>query len=100
MMDGTNGIYAIFCVTVQSLHARQAAGAGMTASSIPTCLYSKVTMIDRKLGHLSSVYCVTYDRTGDFIITVSAISVRVCEREREISSPVFGDQARLIFFLQ
>ena len=43
----------------------------MAASSIPTSLYSKVTMIDRKLGHLSSVYCVTYDRTGDFIITVS-----------------------------
>ena len=43
----------------------------MSESSIPISLYSKMKMIDRKLGHLSSVYCVTYDRTGEFIITVS-----------------------------
>lgn len=51
---------------VQAFHARTASGA---CSTVPSSMYSKVTMHDRKLGHLSAVYCVSYDRTGNYIFT-------------------------------
>ncbi|XP_025097468.1 PH-interacting protein-like isoform X2 [Pomacea canaliculata] len=51
---------------VQTLHARTASG---VAGSLTVSLYSKLVMHDRKLGHLSAVYCVTYDRTGRYIFT-------------------------------
>ncbi|XP_046581352.1 bromodomain and WD repeat-containing protein 3-like [Haliotis rubra] len=31
--------------------------------------YSHVSLHDRKLGHLSAVYCVSFDRTGQYIFT-------------------------------
>ncbi|XP_013385977.1 bromodomain and WD repeat-containing protein 3 [Lingula anatina] len=37
--------------------------------AVPDKLYSKFNMYSRILGHLSAVYCVAFDRTGDFIFT-------------------------------
>ncbi|KAL9871562.1 bromodomain and WD repeat-containing protein 3 isoform X1 [Glossina fuscipes] len=36
---------------------------------VPTGLYSKTKLLRRTVGHLSSVYCVLFDRTGRYIIT-------------------------------
>ncbi|XP_054726598.1 bromodomain and WD repeat-containing protein 3 [Anastrepha obliqua] len=36
---------------------------------VPTSLYSKTKLLKRTVGHLSSVYCVLFDRTGRYIIT-------------------------------
>ncbi|XP_013108682.2 bromodomain and WD repeat-containing protein 3 [Stomoxys calcitrans] len=36
---------------------------------VPTSLFSKTKLLRRTVGHLSSVYCVLFDRTGHYIIT-------------------------------
>ncbi|XP_046806773.1 bromodomain and WD repeat-containing protein 3 isoform X1 [Lucilia cuprina] len=36
---------------------------------VPTSLYGKTKLLRRTVGHLSSVYCVLFDRTGHYIIT-------------------------------
>ncbi|XP_037956286.1 bromodomain and WD repeat-containing protein 3-like isoform X1 [Teleopsis dalmanni] len=36
---------------------------------VPTSLYGKTKLLRRTVGHLSSVYCVLFDRTGRYIIT-------------------------------
>ncbi|XP_017866897.1 PREDICTED: PH-interacting protein isoform X2 [Drosophila arizonae] len=36
---------------------------------VPTDLYRKTKLLRRTIGHLSSVYCVLFDRTGRYIIT-------------------------------
>ncbi|XP_026845404.1 bromodomain and WD repeat-containing protein 3 isoform X2 [Drosophila persimilis] len=36
---------------------------------VPTELYKKTILLRRTVGHLSSVYCVLFDRTGRYIIT-------------------------------
>ncbi|XP_064554592.1 bromodomain and WD repeat-containing protein 3 isoform X2 [Drosophila montana] len=36
---------------------------------VPTDLYRKTKLLRRTVGHLSSVYCVLFDRTGRYIIT-------------------------------
>ncbi|XP_075144837.1 bromodomain and WD repeat-containing protein [Haematobia irritans] len=36
---------------------------------VPTTLFSKTNLLRRTVGHLSSVYCVLFDRTGHYIIT-------------------------------
>ena len=33
-------------------------------------MYENIKLHSRKLGHLSAVYCVLYDRTGEAIFTV------------------------------
>jgi len=35
-------------------------------------MYSKMSQLLRCLGHLSAVYCVLFDRSGNYIITVSS----------------------------
>lgn len=38
---------------------------------IPTCMYDRMQQHSRKLGHLSSVYCLLFDRTGQYIFTAA-----------------------------
>ncbi|CAG5116902.1 unnamed protein product [Candidula unifasciata] len=38
-------------------------------SVVPTSIFSRFSMHGRKLGHLSAVYCVLFDRTGSCIFT-------------------------------
>ncbi|RWS17105.1 bromodomain and WD repeat-containing protein 3-like protein [Dinothrombium tinctorium] len=54
---------------VSTLIARQNNGPSTINHTIPTKLYSKQQMHKRQLGHLSSVYCITFDRSGKYIIT-------------------------------
>lgn len=53
----------------QVLMAREISGPSSRMHSFPHRLYSRKQMYRRLLGHLSSVYCVLFDRSGKYIIT-------------------------------
>lgn len=61
--------YLLFLVDV--LTSRECCGHQNINKSISSKFYSKQQMHKRYLGHLSSVYCVAFDRTGKYIFTVS-----------------------------
>ncbi|XP_063812654.1 bromodomain and WD repeat-containing protein 1 isoform X2 [Pseudophryne corroboree] len=56
---------------VNVLHGRERTGSMRFTSAFPVSMYQKIKMQKRILGHLSSVYCVAFDRTGQRIITGS-----------------------------
>ncbi|KAM4701838.1 bromodomain and WD repeat-containing protein 1 [Discoglossus pictus] len=56
---------------VEVHHGKHLTGAVRFNSVCPINLYQKIKMHRRILGHLSSVYCVTFDRTGQRIFTGS-----------------------------
>ncbi|XP_043557145.1 bromodomain and WD repeat-containing protein 1 isoform X2 [Chiloscyllium plagiosum] len=56
---------------VEIVRGRQLTGSGHFGSIFPTCAYQHIKMHRRILGHLSSVYCVAFDRTGHRIFTGS-----------------------------
>lgn len=51
--------------------ARQATGTARFSQALPSSSYQYMKIHKRILGHLSSVYCVAFDRTGRRIFTVS-----------------------------
>ncbi|XP_067841033.1 PH-interacting protein isoform X2 [Heptranchias perlo] len=56
---------------VDTIRARQLTGSFRLSQLVPTAVYLHMKMHKRILGHLSSVYCVTFDRTGRRIFTGS-----------------------------
>ncbi|XP_038655222.1 PH-interacting protein isoform X1 [Scyliorhinus canicula] len=56
---------------VDTIRARQLTGSLRLSQLVPTAVYLHMKMHKRILGHLSSVYCVTFDRTGRRIFTGS-----------------------------
>ena len=56
---------------VSVLFGRESSGPIPRKQAIPTSFYSKQELLRRTLGHLSAVYCVLFDRSGRYIITVS-----------------------------
>ena len=59
-----------FLIVVNLVHGYSISG-GLNGKHIRSnSLYSKLAQMTRALGHLSAVYCVAFDRTGQFIITV------------------------------
>ncbi|NXK98393.1 BRWD3 protein, partial [Formicarius rufipectus] len=56
---------------VHILSARQLTGCGRFSHLFPTCTYQQMKMHKRILGHLSSVYCIAFDRSGRRIFTGS-----------------------------
>ena len=62
--------------------ARQTTGSARFGHAQPTSGYSCLKLHRRILGHLSSVYCVAFDRTGRRIFTVRLASniMRTCDR--------------------
>ncbi|KFU91732.1 Bromodomain and WD repeat-containing protein 1, partial [Chaetura pelagica] len=56
---------------VEVHRAKQLTGYAKFSTSFPGCMYQHVKMHRRILGHLSSVYCVAFDRTGHRIFTGS-----------------------------
>ena len=52
------------------LQGYQMSGSVRVSNVLPSCAYNKISMHGRKLGHLSAVYCVLFDRTGNYIFTV------------------------------
>lgn len=55
------------------IFGRESSGPITRKLAIPTSFYSKQSLLRRTLGHLSAVYCVLFDRSGKYIITVSII---------------------------
>lgn len=53
------------------LYGRQSSGPLFRRQAVQTSFYSKVGLLRQTLGHLSAVYCVLFDRTGKYIVTVS-----------------------------
>ncbi|XP_033739931.1 PH-interacting protein-like [Pecten maximus] len=49
--------------------AREITGQSRMDLICPIFIFTKVSMHARKLGHLSAVYCVAFDRTGQYIFT-------------------------------
>lgn len=56
------------------IFGRESSGPLTRKLAIPTSFYSKQSLLRRTLGHLSAVYCVLFDRSGKYIITVSIIT--------------------------
>ncbi|XP_073808252.1 bromodomain and WD repeat-containing protein 3 isoform X3 [Danio rerio] len=56
---------------VSIIGARQKTGVARFGHAFPSCAYQHMKMHRRILGHLSSVYCVAFDRTGRRIFTGS-----------------------------
>ncbi|XP_072901029.1 bromodomain and WD repeat-containing protein 3-like isoform X6 [Hemitrygon akajei] len=57
---------------VEIVRGRQLTGYGRFSSIFPTSTFQQIKMHRRILGHLSSVYCVAFDRTGHRIFTIKA----------------------------
>ncbi|KAI4892671.1 hypothetical protein NFI96_022685, partial [Prochilodus magdalenae] len=55
---------------VSVMGGRQATGVSRFGHALPSCIYQHMKMHRRILGHLSSVYCVAFDRTGRRIFTL------------------------------
>jgi hypothetical protein len=58
--------------TVNSLISRENSGPLTLRQLLPTKCHDRFRKYRRLLGHLSSVYCVSFDRTGRYIFTVSS----------------------------
>ncbi|XP_068126479.1 bromodomain and WD repeat-containing protein 1 isoform X2 [Hyperolius riggenbachi] len=52
-------------------YGKHLTGATKFSTAFPVCTYQQIRMQKRILGHLSSVYCVAFDRTGQRIFTGS-----------------------------
>lgn len=56
---------------VNVICGRESSGRLVRRMAIPPNFYGKQELLRRTLGHLSAVYCVLFDRSGKYIITVS-----------------------------
>lgn len=54
---------------VRHLQARRLIGSTSIRRTCPTEIYSRVRLYKKIMGHLSSVYCVCFDQTGQYIFT-------------------------------
>lgn len=64
-------LFSPFSLVADTLFSRKLNGKYRLERLVPTAVYQHMKMHKRILGHLSSVYCVTFDRTGRRIFTVS-----------------------------
>uniref|UniRef100_A0A8C2ARN5 Pleckstrin homology domain interacting protein n=1 Tax=Cyprinus carpio TaxID=7962 RepID=A0A8C2ARN5_CYPCA len=64
-------MYLLLCAVVETIYSRRLNGSYRLGQLVPTAVYQHMKMHKRILGHLSSVYCVTFDRTGHRIFTGS-----------------------------
>lgn len=62
---------------VSTMGARRATGTARFSQVLPSSSYQHIKIHKRILGHLSSVYCVVFDRTGRRIFTVSDGEIRL-----------------------
>lgn len=69
--DVLTGARFLSCNPVETSFGRRLNGSYRLRQLVPTAVYQHMKMHKRILGHLSSVYCVTFDRTGRRIFTVS-----------------------------
>lgn len=60
------------CVCVATvLGGRELCGSAQQRTVMPAKSYAKLNLLFKALGHLTAVYCVAFDRTGDYLMTVS-----------------------------
>lgn len=71
-------VWPLCLCAVETGYGRCLNGSYRLRQLLPTAVYQHMKMHKRILGHLSSVYCVTFDRTGRRIFTVRLNSVCVC----------------------
>ncbi|EAW48717.1 pleckstrin homology domain interacting protein, isoform CRA_a [Homo sapiens] len=64
-------LFSFFFLVADTLFSRKLNGKYRLERLVPTAVYQHMKMHKRILGHLSSVYCVTFDRTGRRIFTGS-----------------------------
>lgn len=64
-------MYCFFINLEKVLIGREYGGPVRRKLLVPISLYGKTKLLKRTVGHLSSVYCVLFDRTGRYIITVT-----------------------------
>jgi len=62
-------IFNLFIFLDRVLIGREHGGDVRRKLLVPTDLYRRTKLLRRTVGHLSSVYCVLFDRTGRYIIT-------------------------------
>lgn len=62
-------------IAVRVLQGREISGPLQRRQAVPTRLYSKQQLFCRTLGHLSAVYCLLFDRSGRYVITVSVCTL-------------------------
>lgn len=63
--------FKLIILLVQVLYGRESSGPITRKLAVPTKFFGKLDLLRRTLGHLSAVYCVLFDRSGKYIITVS-----------------------------
>lgn len=51
------------------LFGREHGGPIVRRLAVSSCLYEKLSLLRRTLGHLSAVYCVLFERSGKYILT-------------------------------
>lgn len=86
-----------FFLVADTLFSRKLNGKYRLERLVPTAVYQHMKMHKRILGHLSSVYCVTFDRTGRRIFTVSNCKV---SSSHEIEETLLTDEFKIkILFL-
>lgn len=64
---------AVSLYKVSIMGARKATGTARFGQVLPSSSYQHMKIHKRILGHLSSVYCVAFDRTGRRIFTVGGL---------------------------
>lgn len=71
MLNAVTKFVLYLLATAYVIRGREMSGQSRTDHACPNHFYTKINMHARKLGHLSAVYCVSFDRTGHYIFTVS-----------------------------
>ena len=71
-------VVSFYFDTVNILSSRESSGPLSIARTLSTSMYNKQQVHKRYLGHLSSVYCVSFDRSGKYIFTVSFTFLHSC----------------------
>ena len=70
-IDDYLGFYFLF--SVKTIQSAEYTGTRRPAHLQPPEVFNNYQLHRRFLGHLSAVYCVLYDRTGNYIFTVSLL---------------------------
>lgn len=87
----TFGFVTLMCdfVTVHLVIGRELSGPLSKRQVLNRQIFSKEQLLVRTLGHLSSVYCVLFDRTGRYIITVRTYRSTEIVCPKNMCAPLF-----------
>lgn len=66
-----------FLFSVHVIQGRHISGLSIRPFAAHGNLYKKMQLLRKTLGHLSAVYCMMFDRSGKYIITVSYATILI-----------------------